>query len=267
MTRSVFANNRSFSHKGSDDKSISSAPDVCKTPIGNSTPPIPYSVVSQAADASGYTRSVSIDGNPTAIASSTHTQCSGDAPGSAKGIGSGTTGNITHFTSYSFDIKCEGEGVVRHLDTTTMNNRNTSGMVYGTSTTPTDIKEEEFPEHAQILRFTLQSLPGLYNSSHFKNEPCTLYADGAQLLKTLTDDEATVEWEHKEGTKQYKVVLSTGQAFLIDTMEAYSQDKKAHALQRLANMGYRSIEYKGDVAVTFGANNEEFRRLHAEQGG
>ncbi|VAW66586.1 hypothetical protein MNBD_GAMMA10-3256 [hydrothermal vent metagenome] len=267
MTRSVFANGRSFSHKGSGDKSICSAPDVCKTPIGSAVVPIPYPVISQAADANGYSKSVSIDGNPTALSSSTHTQCSGDAPGSAKGIGSSTTGNITHFSSFSFDIKCEGKGVVRHLDTTTMNNRNTVGMVYGTASPSPDIKEEEFPESPQILRFTLQTLPGLYNDTRFNNEPCTLYADGAQLQKALTDDKGTVEWEHKEGTKQYKVKLITGQEFLVDTVEAWSGDKKKQPLQRLANMGFRSIEYKGDLAVTFNARDEAFRRLHAEQRG
>ena len=70
MARTVFANNRNFSHKGSSDKSISSAPDVCKTPMGSATPPIPYPVISQATNAGGYSASVFIDGNPTALAKS-----------------------------------------------------------------------------------------------------------------------------------------------------------------------------------------------------
>jgi uncharacterized protein DUF4150 len=266
MARTVFANNRNFSHKGSSDKSICSAPDVCKTPMGNSTPPIPYGVVSQAADASGYTKTVFIDGNPTATESSVHTQCSGDAPGSAKGTGSGTTGDKTHFTSYSFDVKCEGEGVVRHLDTTTMNNRNTAGSVFGISTAASVIKEKELPTEPQILQFTLLPLPGMREST-FINEPCKLYADGGLLKNVFTDDQATVEWEHKEGTKQYKVELTTGQEFLIDIVEEYSPDKKTQSLQRLSNLGYRSFNYEGDAPLTFDGNGEEFRRLEAEQGG
>ncbi|PUA27502.1 MAG: hypothetical protein B0W54_13100 [Cellvibrio sp. 79] len=139
MTRSVFANTRNFSHKGSGDKSMCTAPDVCKTPVGSATPPIPYPVVSQVSDLAQATSSVIIDGNPTAIASSTHTKCSGDQAGSATGIISGTTGNKTQFSSYSFDVKAEGEGVVRHMDMTTMNNRNTMGINLGAATTVNEL--------------------------------------------------------------------------------------------------------------------------------
>lgn len=139
MTRSVFANMRNFSHKGSGDKSVCTAPDVCKTPVGPATPPLPYPVVSQVSNLAQATSSVIIDGNPTAIASSTHTQCTGDQAGSATGIISGTTGSKTHFASYSFDVKAEGEGVVRHMDMTTMNNRNTIGLNLGAPTTVSEL--------------------------------------------------------------------------------------------------------------------------------
>lgn len=154
MTRSVFANKRNFSHKGSGDKSLCTAPDVCKTPVGSATPPLPYPVVSQAADLAQPTSSVLIDGNPTAIASSTHTKCSGDQAGSATGIISGTTGSKTQFASYSFDVKAEGEGVVRHMDMTTMNNRNTVGINLGAPTVASeiDLKAGE-SESIYTLRF------------------------------------------------------------------------------------------------------------------
>ncbi len=146
MARTVFANNRNFSHKGSGDKSLSSAPDMCKTPVGSATPPLPYPVVSQAADADGYTASVFIDGNPTAIASSIHSKCSGDEAGSAKGLISGKTSDKTEFMSYSFDVRCEGEGAVRHQDLTMMNSGNTMGSVLGVATSPSDIEDEQESE-------------------------------------------------------------------------------------------------------------------------
>ena len=165
MSRSVYANNRNFSHKGSDDKAVSSAPDVCKTPMGNSTPPIPYGVSSQAGDRAQTTTSVRIDGNPPAIASSLHTQCTGDQAGSANGIASGTVADKTQFTSYSFDVKAEGEGVVRHMDMTTMNNGNTIGANYGASTSPVQIEiEEEEPDyslHFQVIDELGQPLKGI----------------------------------------------------------------------------------------------------------
>ncbi len=154
MARTVFANSRNFSHKGSGDQSICSAPDVCKTPIGSSTPPIPYPVMSKAGDAAGYSTSVLIDGNPTAIASSTHTKCTGDQPGSANGVGSGTVGDKTQFSTYSFDVKVDGEGVVRHMDMTTMNNGNTVGSVLGTSTAPVNIAQDQ---QAQCMHSAAES--------------------------------------------------------------------------------------------------------------
>jgi len=110
-----------------------------KLPWANSTPPIPYGISSQASDLAQTTTSVLIDGNPTAIASSIHTQCSGDQAGSA----SGTVADKTQVTSYSFDVKAEGEGVVRHMDMTTMNNGNTIGTNYGAATAPVAFAEEE----------------------------------------------------------------------------------------------------------------------------
>ncbi|HMW47705.1 MAG TPA: DUF4150 domain-containing protein, partial [Cellvibrionaceae bacterium] len=131
MPRTVFANGRNFSHKGSGDQSICTVPDVCKTPVGSVTVPIPYPVVSQVSNLADGTTSVKIDGNATAIESSTHSMCSGDEAGVAKGLLSGTTSSKTHFVTYSFDVKADGKGVVRHMDMTTMNNRNTLGINFG----------------------------------------------------------------------------------------------------------------------------------------
>lgn len=136
MGRTTYANMRNFSHKGSGDKSLCTAPDVCKTPIGNSTPPIPYFVVSQVGDLGGGSSSVKLEGKPTTLKSSNHKSCSGDEPGTAKGVGSGSTSKKTEMTSYSPDVKCDGENVVRAFDTTTMNNKNTMGMVLGAMTSP-----------------------------------------------------------------------------------------------------------------------------------
>ena len=183
MSRTVYANNRNFSHKGSGDKAASSAPDVCKTPMGNSTPPIPYGISSQASDLAQTTTTVLIDGNPTAIASSIHTQCTGDQAGSANGIASGTVADKTQFVSYSFDVKAEGEGVVRHMDMTTMNNGNTIGTNYGASTAPVTIEvEEDVPAYS--LRFQLidtlgQPLKGIaYKALPAGNQDALHQADG-----------------------------------------------------------------------------------------
>lgn len=188
MTRSVFANGRNFSHKGSGDKSICMAPDVCKTPVGSVTVPIPYPVVSQVSNLAGGTTSVKIDGNPTAIENSTHNMCSGDEPGVAKGIISSTTGSKTHFVTYSFDVKAEGKGVVRHMDMTTMNNRNTIGMNFGSAASTVMLEAQDAKvEDIYTLRFEfIDELGQPVNGIPFKALPSG-QKDGWHLADTKTN--------------------------------------------------------------------------------
>ncbi len=145
---------RNFSHKGSGDKSICTAPDVCKTPIGNSTPPIPYFVMSQVSDLASGSTSVKVEGKPTALKGSNHSKCTGDQPGTAKGIASSSQMKKTEFTTYSFDVKADGENVVRSFDMTTMNNKNTVGMVIGAMTGPAIVQKQKIeawdPEEAPV---------------------------------------------------------------------------------------------------------------------
>jgi len=187
MARTVFANSRNFSHKGSGDKSLSSAPDMCKTPVGSATPPIPYPVVSQAQDLDGHTASVFIDGNETAIASSMHSKCSGDEAGTAKGIISGATGDVTEFLSYSFDVKCEGEGVVRHQDLTSMNKGNTLGSLLGATASADTFENETLEPILQKLILRLDLTPDAGGSCA---DTFTLSSeDGAyQQVKSIKDD-------------------------------------------------------------------------------
>lgn len=190
MTRTVFANKRNFSHKGSGDQSMGSAPDVCKTPVGNSTPPIPYTVVSIAGDLDQCTKSVFIDGHPTAIASSIHKKCSGDEPGKAKGLGSGTTGDITQFVSYSYDVRCEGEGVVRHMDLTQMNRGNTVGMIHGTTATSEDQDHQQETDSEPrlkniVLRLDISADQGVKSKDTYRLST----SDGSyQCTKTVSAD-------------------------------------------------------------------------------
>jgi len=73
--------------------------------------------------------------------SSSHTKSTGDEAGSANGIVSGTVADKTEFISYSFNVKIEGEGVVRNLDMSTMNNSNTFGLIQGASVSPSVVED------------------------------------------------------------------------------------------------------------------------------
>lgn len=131
------------------------------------------------------------------------------------------------------------------------------GMGYGLPAMP----QATLNPALRTMRFDLAVLPGLEGMGHFTGEPYKLYADGAMLKNGLTDEQGSVVWEHKEGTQQYKIELTTGQEFLINAPEFFAQDKATRETQRLANQGYRSFKHEGDSPVTSGANNEDFRHI------
>ncbi|MEN3794878.1 DUF4150 domain-containing protein [Fulvimarina sp. MAC3] len=51
----------------------------------------------------------------------------GDEPGVGKGVKSGTVGDVVEPTSHSDNIRVEGQPVIRHSDTCTLNNGNCPG--------------------------------------------------------------------------------------------------------------------------------------------
>lgn len=104
---------------------LNTAPDVCKTQVGPSVVPIPYSNTAVSKDTSKGSTSVFVDGNPLMLKDAVFSKSAGDEPGTIKGVGSGTTGGEAKFTNYSFDVMVEGRNVCRRLDLMTSNKGNT----------------------------------------------------------------------------------------------------------------------------------------------
>ncbi|MBC7993274.1 MAG: type VI secretion system tip protein VgrG [Rhizobacter sp.] len=102
--------------------------------------------------------------------------------------------------------------------------------------------------------FSLGALPG--SMQNYSGEPYTLYADGGVLQKGLADTDGSVMWEHKEGTKTYRVELLSGQSFEIDALAAFRSD----SADRLANEGFRSFKHEAGQKADYGAEDEDFRR-------
>ncbi len=103
-------------------------------------------------------------------------------------------------------------------------------------------------------RFALGSLP--QRMVNFAGEPYKLFADGALLLKGQADDDGAVMWEHKEGTKQYKIELTSGHVYEVDALQAFA-DGPAN---RAANEGYRAFQHEASQKAPFGAEGDAFRR-------
>lgn len=101
-------------------------PDVCNTPVGAVTAPIPYPNVGQLSDAQSVSGTVFVNGNPVVLKGSNIPTTTGDEAGTA----SPTKGKV-EFAKASQTVFCDGEGTVRMFDTTQQNNGNAVGVVLG----------------------------------------------------------------------------------------------------------------------------------------
>jgi hypothetical protein len=115
--------------KNSSWKAVCTAPDFCKTPVGSSTPPIPYQVMADLGQSAKTVPSVRFNGDPCLVLDqSIVPKCTGDEPGTAKGVKSGTVAEKVEPTSASSTVRAGRKKVVRHLDTCTLNSGNCTGI-------------------------------------------------------------------------------------------------------------------------------------------
>jgi uncharacterized Zn-binding protein involved in type VI secretion len=124
MADDVFINGLSAVHKGSPGKSIA-FPDVNLCPPAPPAGPVPTPLpnVAQAADLAGGATSVTVGGNPIAKKTSHIAKSTGNAM--ARSTGGGVLTHVVegkaYFTSFSMNVKVEGQPVPRHLDMMTHN--------------------------------------------------------------------------------------------------------------------------------------------------
>jgi len=108
---------------------VSLTPDVCKTPVGSSMVPVPYSITAKQADDANTVATVRFTKKRAHNMASLVTKCTGDAPGTGTGIKSGTVGSVCHPKSHSNNVRIKGEWAIRDGDTWYMNNKNTVGKL------------------------------------------------------------------------------------------------------------------------------------------
>lgn len=119
MGISVFANGDGFFHKGSGG-SGKAFPDVCLSPPPPPAGPlpIPYPNNVSASDLTDGSKTVKIDGEPTALEDASYCSTSSGDEGGTQGGGvvSHKTKGTACFTFWSLDVKVEGKGADRHQD-------------------------------------------------------------------------------------------------------------------------------------------------------
>lgn len=101
---------------------VSTAPDVCKTPVGSSIVPIPYPIIAYLSDSQNVSSNVRTNAdNVVILAESFVASCTGDQAGSATGIKSGTVGGKCYFDEHSKSVRVNKKQTVRHGDKAWMN--------------------------------------------------------------------------------------------------------------------------------------------------
>lgn len=112
---------------------ISTAPSINYTPIGPAMVPIPYPTVQDLTNSVGTASTVRLNGCPAYVLdSSKQSACKGDAPGTGKGVKSGTISGEVKPVFGSSSVRIEGKNVVRAGDPCTMNGGNNPGVYVAT---------------------------------------------------------------------------------------------------------------------------------------
>jgi hypothetical protein len=117
-------------------KAVSTAPSINKTPVGSSTPPLPYPVVQDLSGSVGTVPNVRFNGDPVYVLDqSTQPSCKGDAAGVLKGVRSGTVSGEVTPVKGSSSVRVGKKPVIRVGDPCTMNGGNCPG-IYVTQPAP-----------------------------------------------------------------------------------------------------------------------------------
>src|SRR5437773_570651 len=124
MSNEVYANGNAIACKAGDDKVIAAMPDVCLSPPSPPAGPvpIPYPNTGMASDTTEGSKTVQINGQEVMLKNKSYFKKSTGDEAATKSLGMGV---VTHqiqgkvnFSSWSMDVKFEGENVPRHLDLT-----------------------------------------------------------------------------------------------------------------------------------------------------
>jgi uncharacterized Zn-binding protein involved in type VI secretion len=131
MAITVFAEGMGFFHKGSGGTAVAPG-DVCLSPPPPPTgpAPVPYVNFLSASDLAKGSKTVKIDGEPTALEDSSEVSTStGDEAGTQGGnVVTHKTKGKGYFSVWSFTVQVESKGVCRHGD---MMGQNCASMPYG----------------------------------------------------------------------------------------------------------------------------------------
>ena len=115
---------------------ISMAPDVCKTPVGSATPPVPYPITAPLNLSASVSPNVFFNNCPAFHEKSLTAYTLGAEAGTAMGEKSNTVGSIAEPIDKSTTVQINGCWAIRHNDLFSMNHKNTMGRLSYSLPTP-----------------------------------------------------------------------------------------------------------------------------------
>jgi hypothetical protein len=253
MANDVFANDREISCKAADGKSVAAFPDVCFTPPETAaTPigvPIPYPNTAFAKDTTSGSKTVKISGKEVMLKDRSYFKTStGDEAGCAakKGILTSVNKGKAYFTSWSMDVKFEGENVVRHLDLTTHNHASTPGntgtwLYVDTRTEKRACKKEMKrvdkkckPTKKQGKKTVPDKTPGAWKKKYCKGlevKPPSMNDFDPKKIEAELDNILDVQ-------KQLEAALTQARDTLVSKFKEFAAKKTAKVVAKSAIKGW-----------------------------
>lgn len=152
MSATVIVNNLTVVHKRSGGSSVA-GPDVCKTPAPGAPPvPVPYVNTALSRATAKGSRSLRIDGESIMLKSSHFATSAGDEPGALGGVISGKVKGKAKPKMYSFDVRVEGQNVVRLTDIMLQNSGSPPNTPPGIVTQPNVTAGASDPDRLEVVK-------------------------------------------------------------------------------------------------------------------
>ncbi|HID37519.1 MAG TPA: DUF4150 domain-containing protein [Ghiorsea sp.] len=178
---------------------VGMAPSVNKTPVGSSTPPIPYGVTMKLSISAAVSPNVFYTKCPAFTIISNTAKVTGDEAGSATGVKSGTTSAKAEPITKSSTVRVNGNWAVRHDDLFFMNEKNTVGkLVYPGGGSAPSVSGAGLPaDSVPSDSLSLFSKRGLLNKLTEMGKEVAMSAvmggDPMATLKAMTDPKSLVK--------------------------------------------------------------------------
>ena len=270
-------------HKVVEAIIVSSCPDVCKTPIGNSVVPVPYTLFSTFADAQNTAVDVNFEGIPSFHAGSHLPTVTGNEAGTKGGVKSGVNVGICNPLEMSSSVRVNGQPAIRNVDEMHMNapkpvnpgqSRNVqradnkkSGSVLA-KTDPTSKTDGDIINKLKIeiisRRHRFLSGKGFTELVRKDGQSINSRSNmGAELRVRTTDEDLKNEFfADRASPLTSKMEYKVGNKW--KTSYGMNSDPKPPIL---GSLGYRRIHFTGDTNTAWVTTNSGSREIRVNYGG